>query len=75
MYNNGSEFKLHFEYLCESYGILRKPNTVKSAQANAILECLHRIIGQMLCTAEIDMAKSLTPNDVDVFLENMAWEI
>ncbi len=23
MYDNGSEFKLHFEYLCESYGIMR----------------------------------------------------
>jgi hypothetical protein len=27
IYNNGSEFKLHFEYLCESYGITRKPIT------------------------------------------------
>jgi hypothetical protein len=25
MYDNGSEFKLHFEYLCESYGIMHKP--------------------------------------------------
>jgi hypothetical protein len=30
IYNNGSEFKLHFEYLCESYGIMRKPTTVKN---------------------------------------------
>jgi hypothetical protein len=29
----------------------------------------------MLCTAEIDMAKSVTPNDVDIFLDNTAWEI
>ncbi len=25
--------------------------------------------------AEIDMAKSVTPNDIDVFLDNMAWAI
>jgi hypothetical protein len=28
IYNNGSEFKLHFEYLCKPYGIKRKPTTV-----------------------------------------------
>jgi hypothetical protein len=29
----------------------------------------------MLCTAEIDMAKSVTPDDVDIFLDNAAWAI
>jgi hypothetical protein len=29
----------------------------------------------MLCTAEIDMANSVTPTDVDVFLDNAAWAI
>jgi hypothetical protein len=29
----------------------------------------------MLHTAEIDMTKSVTPNDVDVFLHNVAWSI
>ena len=38
IYDNGSEFKLHFEALCESYGIKRKPTSVKKPQANAILE-------------------------------------
>jgi hypothetical protein len=27
----------------------------------------------MLCTAELDMANSVTPDDVDVFLDNAAW--
>jgi hypothetical protein len=27
----------------------------------------------MLCTAELDLANSVTPNDVDVFLDNPAW--
>ncbi len=30
IYDNGSEFKLHFEYLCESYGVTRKPTMVKN---------------------------------------------
>ena len=38
IYDNGSKFKLHFEALCESYGIKRKPTSVKNPQANAILE-------------------------------------
>ena len=38
IYDNGSEFKLHFEALCESYGIKRKLTSVKNPQANAILE-------------------------------------
>ncbi len=41
IYNNGSEFKLHFKYLCGSYGIKRKPTTVKNPQANDILESVH----------------------------------
>ncbi len=41
IYNNGHEFKLNFEYLCVTYGIKRKPTTIKNPQANAILERLH----------------------------------
>jgi hypothetical protein len=29
----------------------------------------------MLRTAELDMANPVTPNDVDVFLDNAAWAI
>jgi hypothetical protein len=75
IYNNGSEFKLHFEYLCESYSITRKPTMVKNPQANGILERVHQVLGQMLRTVELDMANSVTPNDVDVFLDNAAWAI
>ncbi len=75
MYNNGSEFILNFEYLCETYGIKHKPTTIKNPQANAILECLHQVLGQMLRTSEFDMAKTITPDDVNVFLDNAAWAI
>jgi hypothetical protein len=75
IYNNGSEFKLNFEYLCETYGIRRKPTTIKNPQANAILERLHQVLGQMICLFELDMAKTITPDDVDVFLDNVAWAI
>jgi hypothetical protein len=74
-YNNGSEFKLHSEYLCKSYSIKQKPTTVKNPRVNGILERVHQVLGQMLCTAEFDMADSVTPDDVDVFLDNTAWAI
>jgi hypothetical protein len=75
IYNNGSEFKLHFEYLCESYGITHKPTTVKNPQANTILERVHQVLGQMLRTAKLDMGNSVTPDDFNVFLDNVAWAI
>jgi hypothetical protein len=34
-----------------------------------------QVLGQMLRTAKIDMAKSVTPNDIDVFIDNGAWAI
>jgi hypothetical protein len=52
-----------------------KPTTVKNPQANGILERVHQVLRQMLCTAELDMADSVPPNDFDVFLDNVAWEI
>jgi hypothetical protein len=48
---------------------------VKNPQANGILERVHQVLGQMLRTAELDMTDSVTPNDVDVFLNNAAWAI
>jgi hypothetical protein len=75
VYKNGSEFKLNFEYLCVTYGIKRKPTTIKNPQANASLERLHQVLVQMSCTAELDMAKTISPDDVDVFLDNAAWAI
>ncbi len=49
---------------------------VKNPQANGILECVHQVLGQMLRTVELDMANSVTANDVNVFLDNhTAWTI
>ncbi len=40
-----------------------------------MLEHLHQVLGQMFCTSELNMAKTITPDDVDVFLDNAAWAI
>ncbi len=75
IYNNGSEFKLNFEYPCVTYGIKRKPITIKNPQANAVLECSHQVVAQTLHTAKLNMAETITPDNVDVCLNNVAWAI
>jgi hypothetical protein len=75
IYDNGSEFKLNFEYLCVTYSIKRKPTTIKNPQANVILERLHQVLAQMVCTSKLNMAETITPDDVDIFLDNAAWAI
>jgi hypothetical protein len=69
------EFKLHFKTLCDSYGIKRKPTTIKNPQANAICERIHQVLGTMMDTAELDMADSVDPADIDTFIDNAAWAI
>ncbi|KAL7502162.1 hypothetical protein ACHAXN_000211, partial [Cyclotella atomus] len=61
VYDNSSEFKLHFETLCNSYGLKRKPTSIKNPQANAILECVHQVLMTMARTAELDMANTHGP--------------
>ena len=59
----------------DSYGIKRKPTSVKNPQANAILERIHAVLMNMLRTSEIDMADSVKPSDIGVFLTDAAWAI
>jgi hypothetical protein len=75
VYDNGSEFKLYFEELCDSYNLKRKPTSVKNPQANAILERIHGVLGDMMRTSGLDMADTVTPDDVDQFLTDAAWAI
>jgi hypothetical protein len=75
IYDNGREFKLNFEYLCKTFGVKRKPTMIKNPQANAILKGLHQVLAQMLRTSELNMAKTIAPDDVNVFLDNAAWAI
>ncbi len=72
IYGNGSKFKLHFQSLCNTYGIKRKPTSVKNPQANAILECIHAVLRNMLGASELDMAETMKASDVDIFLSDAA---
>ncbi len=75
MYNNGSEFKLHFRNLCKAYGVKRKLTSIKNPQANAILEHMQAVFTNMLCTAKLDMAKLANGSDIDIFIADAAWDV
>ena len=36
---------------------------------------MHRVIGSMLCTSEIDMADSVDPDNVDNLVSDVSWAI
>ena len=61
--------------LCDTFGLKRKPTTVKNPQANAILERIHQTLAAMMRTSEIDMAISVDPSDIDDFLSNAVWAV
>ncbi len=70
IYDNGSIFKLHFQSLCDTYGIKHKPTSIKNPKANAILGRIHAVLGNMLRTSELDMVKMVKSSDIDVFLSD-----
>ena len=75
IFDDGSESKLHFKTLCESYRVKPKPISIKKPQTNAILEQIHQVIMTMVCTSEINMADSVAHRDIDTILTNASWAI
>ncbi len=75
IYDNGSEFKLNFKALCDSYRVKCKPTSIKNPQANAILEQIHQVVMAMVRTSEIDVADSVAPSDIDAVLSSASWAI
>ena len=68
VYDNESEFKLHYETLYDTHRVKHKPTSIKNPQANAILEQVHQVLMAMVCTSEINMVDSVAPIDIDVVL-------
>ena len=54
IYDNGVEFKRDFEPLLKTYGIKPRRITVKNPQANAVLERMHQVIGDMIRTKDLE---------------------
>jgi hypothetical protein len=75
IHDNGSEFKLHFRDVCKTYGVKRKPTSIKNPTANAILERIHAVFTNMLRTAKLNMAKLVKASDINIFLSDATWAI
>ena len=53
-YDRGTEFiGQEFQKMLEDYGVKKKPNTTRNPQANAIVERVHQVIGNIVRTFEL----------------------
>jgi len=75
IYDNGSEFKLHFKELLAQYNIKQSPTSIKNPQSNAILERIHAVIKNMIRTSGLDNQEEITEDDIADVLCNVAWAI
>ena len=53
-FDNGSEFKKDFILLLKEFGIKPKPTTIKNPQSKAIVERVHQVVGDRLCTHNLN---------------------
>jgi hypothetical protein len=60
---------------CDTYGMKHKPTSIKNSQANAILEHIHDVLGNMLHTSELNMAEMVKASDIHIFLSDAAWAV
>ncbi|OWZ16093.1 Pol Polyprotein [Phytophthora megakarya] len=70
IFDAGSEFKKEFQELLDSYGIEHAPTTVRNPQANAVIERVHRVIGDKLRTKTLQTAA-----DWKQFLNNTTFAL
>ena len=68
LHDNGTEFLgSDFQELLQSYGIKPSVTTIRNPQANAILERVHQVLGNLLRTAELSKVESDVTGDEDPF--------
>ena len=48
VFNNGSEFKMHFMRLLKDFDITPRPTTVENSQGNSPVERIHQVIHDMI---------------------------
>ncbi len=61
-----------FQEMLESHGIERKPTTVKNPMANAIIKCIHGMLGKQLWATIFDTKWS---NDTDTLIQACAFAL
>ncbi len=61
-----------FQEMLDSYRIISKPTTVNNWSANAIVECIHGILGEQLWATVFGADWS---NDVDTLIQACAYAL
>jgi Integrase core domain. len=75
VYDNGSEFKKHFQPLIKDFDIKPKCTTVKNPQANAPVEQVHQVIHNMICTKDLGNCVLDYIDPWGKILSSIAWAI
>ena len=75
IFDNGNEFKKDFLPLLRDFSIKPTPTTIKNTQANAILERVHQVLGDMLCTKNLQQYDFDALNPWSDILASVAWTI
>ena len=78
IYDNGGEFiGQEFQEVLRNFGLDRKskPTTIKNPQANAIVERIHQVVGNMLRTYKLQDADLDETNIWSEILASIAWAI
>ncbi len=75
IYNNGSEFKLHFQTLCKTYSIKHNPTSIKYPQADAILERIHAMFYKHATHSRTWYGCVSQCSNIDIILADAAWAI
>ena len=73
--DGGSEFKLHFNQLCDNFGIKHLITGAWNSQANTIRECIHQVLDNCLQTFDLDDTNLDEENSWDEYLAATAFAI
>jgi Integrase zinc binding domain len=80
IYDQGSAFtSQEFQELLSSYGIVPSPTTVQNLQANSVLERIHQVIGNMICTSKlseslwVDLLPAVAPLSCSLYSPFGCW--
>jgi hypothetical protein len=75
IHDNGTEFSSEFLELLQSYGVKSVPTTVRNPQANAVLERVHPVISNMLCSQRLIANDYTTLSSRQQLLAPVVWAI
>jgi hypothetical protein len=75
IFDNGSEFKKNFIPLLKDFAIKRTCTTIKNPQANAPVERVHQVVGQMMITQDLKSKVFDFINPWGPMLTSIAWAV